>query len=90
MQKNRKGAIDAAKKAETWGIILGTLGRQGNPKILEHLEAKLRASGRKVVRLLLSEIFPQKLALMEEEVGAWVQVNEFFAKIFLKPYYFFI
>lgn len=74
MKKNRRGAIEKARGAKSWGIILGTLGRQGNPKILDHLEGRLRASGRSVVRVLLSEIFPQKLALMESEVEAWVQI----------------
>ncbi len=74
MKRNRRESIEAAKKADTWGIILGTLGRQGNPKVLNLLEERLKASGRKVVTLLLSEIFPQKLALMSGSVGAWVQI----------------
>ena len=74
MQSNRRAAIDAAKSARTWGVILGTLGRQGSPRVLEVLEEKLRRSGRNVVTLLLSEIFPQKLALMAGSVGAWVQI----------------
>jgi len=74
MKKNRQEAISTACKADTWGIILGTLGRQGNPKILSHLSEKIVESGRKIVTVLLSEIFPQKLALMKE-VGAWVQIG---------------
>ena len=31
----RKHAIDSAKKAKKFGLILGTLGRQGSPKVLE-------------------------------------------------------
>jgi len=73
MKKNRKGAIEKAMEAETWGLILGTLGRQGNPNILHHLKSKCEAKGKKIVTILLSEIFPQKLALMSE-VGAWVQI----------------
>eukprot|EP00095_Tigriopus_kingsejongensis_P005139 maker-scaffold100_size373717-snap-gene-2.44 protein:Tk05139 transcript:maker-scaffold100_size373717-snap-gene-2.44-mRNA-1 annotation:"diphthamide biosynthesis protein 1" len=73
MKKNRKSVIDQAKQAKVWGIILGTLGRQGNPKILDLLEEKIKSSGRKVVTLLLSEIFPQKLALMPG-VEAWIQI----------------
>jgi 2-(3-amino-3-carboxypropyl)histidine synthase len=74
MKKNRKGAIEKARAAKTWGIILGTLGRQGNPRIMDMLYKKLSESGRKVVTLLLSEIFPQKLALMNDDVDAWVQI----------------
>ena len=73
MKKNRKNAIEKAVKTDSWGLILGTLGRQGNPNILHHLKLKCEAKGKKVVTVLLSEIFPQKLALMEE-VGAWVQI----------------
>ncbi len=45
MKKNRRGSIEAAKKAQNWGVILGTLGRQGNPRILDLLEEKLKNSG---------------------------------------------
>ena len=38
------------------------------------LEEKIKKSGRQVVRILLSEIFPQKLALMDDLVDAWVQI----------------
>ena len=37
------------------------------------LKEKAEAAGKAVVTVLLSEIFPQKLALMSS-VGAWVQV----------------
>jgi len=73
MKRNRKNAIEKAVEAQTWGLILGTLGRQGNPNILHHLKSKCEAKGKKIVTILLSEIFPQKLALMSE-VGAWVQI----------------
>ena len=62
-----------AAEADTWGLVLGTLGRQGSPPVLEHLAARARAAGKQIVTVLLSEIFPQKLALMPS-VGAWVQV----------------
>ena len=35
MQANRQEAIATARSAKPWGLILGTLGRQGSPKILE-------------------------------------------------------
>ncbi|XP_017346890.1 2-(3-amino-3-carboxypropyl)histidine synthase subunit 1 isoform X4 [Ictalurus punctatus] len=35
MRANRLQAIETARSAQRWGLILGTLGRQGNPKILE-------------------------------------------------------
>ena len=72
MKSNRQKAIATAAGAECWGLILGTLGRQGNPNVLAGLAARCKAAGKRVVTLLLSEIFPHKLALMSE-VGAWVQ-----------------
>ncbi|XP_068945757.1 2-(3-amino-3-carboxypropyl)histidine synthase subunit 1 isoform X3 [Petaurus breviceps papuanus] len=73
MQAARQEAISVARSAQSWGLILGTLGRQGNPKILEHLESQLHHSGLSFFRLLLSEIFPSKLSLFPE-VDVWVQV----------------
>ena len=73
MRKNRQNAIETAKQTDTWGLILGTLGRQGNPNVLEHIKMKAESMGKKVITVLLSEIFPQKLALMPQ-VGAWVQI----------------
>ena len=73
MKKNRHQAIETAKQADTWGLILGTLGRQGNPNVLEHIKKKAESLNKKVITVLLSEIFPQKQALMPQ-VGAWVQI----------------
>ncbi|XP_069767884.1 2-(3-amino-3-carboxypropyl)histidine synthase subunit 1 isoform X3 [Narcine bancroftii] len=73
MQEIRKEAIAVAGKAKMWGLILGTLGRQGSPKIMEHLETQLQALNVPYISVLLSEIFPDKLRLFQE-VEAWVQV----------------
>ncbi|XP_069040251.1 2-(3-amino-3-carboxypropyl)histidine synthase subunit 1 isoform X2 [Lepisosteus oculatus] len=73
MRAVRRQAIEAARRARRWGLILGTLGRQGNPKILEHLESRLQALGLPFVRVLLSEIFPSKLDLLAD-IDAWVQI----------------
>lgn len=35
MRSLRLQAIDKARSAQRWGLILGTLGRQGSPKVLE-------------------------------------------------------
>ena len=37
MKKIRRKEIDKAMEASKWGIILGTLGRQGSPKVLDNL-----------------------------------------------------
>lgn len=73
MKTLRHRAIGEARDAKVFGIILGTLGRQGNPAILAHVRRTLKAHNRKSFVLLLSEIFPQKLNRMPH-VDAWVQV----------------
>ncbi|KFU87721.1 Diphthamide biosynthesis protein 1, partial [Chaetura pelagica] len=94
MRRARQDDICAAAGARCWGLILGTLGRQGSLGILQHLESRLRALGRPFVRVLLSEIFPSKLQLFPG-VDAWVQVacprlsidwGEAFSKPLLTPY----
>jgi 2-(3-amino-3-carboxypropyl)histidine synthase len=69
----RRTAILTARKARTWGVILGSLGRQGNPHTLTLIENELQRQGIKCVNLLMSEIFPGKLAMMSD-VEAWVQI----------------
>lgn len=73
MQSVRKTAIQTARKARRWGLILGSLGRQGNPHTMALIERQLRERGIPWVNLLLSEIFPGKLAMMAD-VECWVQV----------------
>nr|XP_055052605.1 2-(3-amino-3-carboxypropyl)histidine synthase subunit 1 isoform X1 [Misgurnus anguillicaudatus] len=94
MRAIRLQAIEKARSAQRWGLILGTLGRQGNPKILEHLESRLESLGRSYTRVLLSEIFPSKLELLAD-VDAWVQIacprlsidwGTAFSKPLLSPY----
>ncbi|EGX91028.1 diphthamide biosynthesis protein 1 [Cordyceps militaris CM01] len=73
MQSVRRTAIRAARGARRWGLILGSLGRQGNPHTMARIEAVLRDRGIPWINLLLSEIFPGKLAMMAD-VECWVQV----------------
>lgn len=73
MKSLRSTAIQTARGARKWGLILGSLGRQGNPHTMALIEKKLAERGVPVVHLLLSEIFPGKLALMAD-VECWVQV----------------
>lgn len=35
MRALRFQAIDKARSAQRWGLIMGTLGRQGSPKVME-------------------------------------------------------
>lgn len=73
MRKNRKNAIDRAANAHTFGLILGTLGRQGSTKVMEYLQDRIRAHNKQSVLILLSEVFPSKLELFRD-VDAFVQV----------------
>jgi len=73
----RRGAIEAARSAKVVGIILGGLGRQGNPAIVGNLRRLLDSTGIRHFTLVLSEVFPAKLAAFsegEEKVDAFVQV----------------
>uniref|UniRef100_A0A096MAV3 2-(3-amino-3-carboxypropyl)histidine synthase subunit 1 n=1 Tax=Poecilia formosa TaxID=48698 RepID=A0A096MAV3_POEFO len=94
MRATRLQAIDQARLAQRWGLILGTLGRQGSPKVLQHLESKLESLGKSFTRVLLSEVFPSKLDLIPD-VDAWVQIacprlsidwGTAFSKPLLSPY----
>lgn len=73
MQDLRRDAISTARKARKWGLILGSLGRQGNPHTMALIERSLADRGIPCVHLLMSEIFPGKLAMMSD-VECWVQV----------------
>ncbi|KAJ5753406.1 uncharacterized protein N7511_007559 [Penicillium nucicola] len=73
MHTIRRDAIATAQTARKWGIILGSLGRQGNPNTMAMIEKHLSERGIPVVNLLLSEIFPGKLASMAD-VECWVQI----------------
>ena len=73
LRRDRRAAVARARRAHTWGLILGALGRQGNAHTLGLVERALRARGRPWVNVLLSEIAPAKLARMPG-VECWVQV----------------
>lgn len=73
MKSLRLKAIESAKSAQVFGILLGTLGRQGNPGILARIREQLKAHGKKSFTMLVSEITPAKLALFTK-VDAWIQV----------------
>ena len=73
MTQVREDAMLTSKRAKKIGLILGALGRQGNPKTLNMLENELLQKGVEVVKIILSEIFPQKLAMFDD-VDAFIQV----------------
>lgn len=73
METVRRSAIATARRARKWGVIFGSLGRQGNPHTMALIERRLAERGTPWVNLLLSEVFPGKLAAMGD-VECWVQV----------------
>ena len=74
MRAARAAAVAAAAPARAWGLILGTLGRQGSPALLDRLQARLDAAGRRSFVLLLAEVTPDKLRAFGGAVDAWVQI----------------
>ncbi len=76
LEQVRGDAIQEAKsnqKQKHFGIVLGTLGRQGNTITVDNLITNLQAHNYKTSVILLSEIFPGKLAQFND-IDAFVQV----------------
>nr|MBE5724735.1 putative diphthamide biosynthesis protein 1 [Cucujiformia] len=73
MNSIRKKSIDESIKACKFGVIMGTLGRQGSPKVVEHMLERLKHKNKRVALILLSEIFPKKLDLFSQ-LEAFVQI----------------
>ncbi|KAL0270609.1 UNVERIFIED_CONTAM: hypothetical protein PYX00_007961 [Menopon gallinae] len=73
MRWNRLSAIRAARNGKIHGVILGTLGRQGSPAVLDYTQEELKKNGKSSVVVLLSEILPSLLNLMPK-IDAWVQI----------------
>lgn len=74
MMDDRKRAIEKAMGAKSWGIVLGTLGRQGSLNSLEKLQRKMRDKGLDYVVVLISELSPKKIELFGDSVDAWIQI----------------
>ena len=45
MRAVRQKAIEKARGCQSWGLILGTLGRQGNPRILTTMQELMSERG---------------------------------------------
>ncbi|GMM34391.1 2-(3-amino-3-carboxypropyl)histidine synthase [Saccharomycopsis crataegensis] len=69
----RSSAVAHASKAQKFGLILGGLGRQGSNRTVDNLERELIKNGKVVVKIILSEIFPFKLAMFDD-IDCFVQV----------------
>lgn len=57
MKRARQAAVERASRAKKFGLILGTLGRQGSPAVLAQIEGQLKAAGIPYVVVLLSEVW---------------------------------
>lgn len=73
MVNMRSSAVEQASTAQKFGLILGGLGRQGNNQTLANLERTFKENGKTVVKIILSEIFPHKLAMFDD-IDCFVQV----------------
>jgi 2-(3-amino-3-carboxypropyl)histidine synthase len=73
MRGIRWSSIERAKSCKTFGLILGTLGRQGSLGIFARIKKNLEDSGRTVIPFLMAEINPLKLQRIVT-IDVWVQV----------------
>ncbi|CDS01776.1 related to candidate tumor suppressor dph2l1 [Sporisorium scitamineum] len=97
VKQKEEAAMAGTTVASGWGVVLGTLGRQGSLRVLESLTASLAEHTPPIphVPLLLSELSPQKLGLFGEHLAAFIQSScprlsidwgSAFAKPLLSPY----
>lgn len=70
----RDAAVATAADAHSVGVVLGTLGRQGSPQILDRIKSLLRSSGKRFFVLLASEVSDATLAPFKDKVDAWIQI----------------
>lgn len=76
MTKMRMNSLEEARaKSRTGkvGLILGGLGRQGNTTTVKNLQSILQKNNKVPVKIILSEIFPGKLAMFDD-IDFFVQV----------------
>ena len=73
MREARRAAVEQASTAKRIGVILGTLGRQGSPAILRHIESRLRSRGIEYTVFLMSEIAQARVDSMHA-FDAWIQI----------------
>jgi len=71
----RASAVDSEGLA--WGVVLGTLGRQGNLKQLQAITRQMTHSRTPIpyVPILLSELSPAKLSLFSPHISIFVQTS---------------
>jgi 2-(3-amino-3-carboxypropyl)histidine synthase len=81
MHTIRQNEINKAANGQVWGLVLGSLGRQGSPKVLQvkfnsifesmyflfikTIKQRLKTNGKKFVQLIMPELMPDKLKLFK-------------------------
>ena len=73
MKRSRLQAIEDSRRCDVFGVVLGTLGRQGNLQLFQRIVSTLRSKGKTVVKFLMAEINPDKLKMIEG-IECWVQI----------------
>jgi 2-(3-amino-3-carboxypropyl)histidine synthase len=73
MHEIRHQEIVRARAAQKWGVVFGTLGRQGNQGLLKEIEGLLKKHHKPYFVIFLSELSPAKLNRFPQ-IGAWVQI----------------
>lgn len=73
MHTLRKEAIEVGRRATSVALVMGTLGRQGNPRVVDRIVALCERRGVKVTMFLMSEIFPSKMEQIDD-VDCYIQV----------------
>lgn len=74
----RQGEDDLAPEKPLWGVVLGTLGRQGNFKQLQYIMEQLSTHSIPIpfMPILISELSPAKLSLFPpSHMSAFVQTS---------------
>lgn len=70
----RETAVTKASQGKVWGLIVGTLGRQGSTGVMDNIIESLKKKNKDYIVVLLSEIFPYKLSKFKD-VDCWIQIS---------------
>jgi len=75
LPQNRSSTVEEG--TPLWGVILGTLGRQGSFKQLQAITHQLQGSKQPIpyIQILLSELSPAKLALFNPHISTFIQTS---------------
>ncbi|CAF1292348.1 unnamed protein product [Adineta ricciae] len=74
MHSVRQTEINKAANGQVWGLVLGSLGRQGSPKVLETIKQRLKSNGKSYIQVVMPELMPDKLKLFKN-VDVWIQTS---------------